>query len=51
MCVEASAREDGHFRAKPKDEDKELEGNALPIISLDYQELDELADKPNKTIV
>ena len=37
VCVEARAREDGHFRSKPKDEDRELEGNALPVIALVYQ--------------
>ena len=35
VCVEARAREDGHFRAKPKDEDRELEGNALPVVACD----------------
>ena len=38
-------------RAKPKDADEELEGNALPVVALDYQELDEFADKPINAIL
>ncbi len=50
-CREARAREDAHARLKHGTDEEELEGNALPIISLDYQELNEDAEPPQKVIV
>ena len=44
ICKAARCREDGHGRVKASDDDA-VEGNAMPIISLDYQELNEDADK------
>ena len=51
VCKAARCREDAHPRRKPSDEDEAVEGNALPIISLDYQELNEDAEHPQKIIV
>ena len=48
MCNAAKIKEDGHRRRK---HDAKSSENGLPIISLDYQELDEDADTPQKMIV
>ena len=48
-CVRAKAREDGHFRGAGQDEDED--GDGLPIVSFDYQELNENEEKPQKVII
>ena len=49
VCIAARAKEDAHRRAKPQDDDYEHDGSGLPIVSLDYQELDETSEHPTAT--
>ena len=51
VCRAAKCKEDAHPRRKPGTEEELIDGNALPIISLDYQELNEEAEHPQKVIV
>ena len=51
VCIAARAKEDSHRRSKPRDDDYEHDGSGLPIVSLDYQELDETSDSPTRVIV
>ena len=51
VCIAARAKEDAHRRAKPQDDDYEHDGSGLPIVSLDYQELDETSEQPTRVIV
>ena len=49
ICVKAKGKEDAHFRGAGKGEDED--GDGLPIVSMDYQELNEESEKPQKIIV
>ena len=51
VCNAARAKEDPHKRAKVSDKDPEHDSEAHPIVSLDYQELDETSEKPTRVIV
>ena len=48
VCVMARGREDAHPRQREEDEDDK---SGLPIISMDYNELNEESDKPQKVLV
>ena len=45
-CVKAKLREDGHYRVK---QDKKQDG--LPIVSMDYQDMNEESKKQQKVII
>ena len=51
VCRATKCREDAHARRKPDSDEEMIDGNALPIISLDYQELNEESEQPQKVIV
>ncbi len=48
VCVKARGREDAHRRATDVDED---DRTGLPIVSMDYQELNETSEKPQRIII
>ena len=47
VCLKAKLREDGHYRKKAKE--KNVEGN--PIVSMDYQDLNETSGAPQKVLL